>query len=249
MVGGLEQHGVLRLLFRKLMAEAHGFVVALGAGEHGARQRGILAAQGTRGKMGAVRHFFAVIERLGEHDQVFFVAVVQALDNRDGVGQTAIIVGFTADVHRREVDRDGAGGAQHGAGAVKLHPVEVFRLASARVGHAHADAAGIAVVGVPVKRNQLVRDGGEDKLHPENRVVAPDIARTEIAFVIAVLPQHLQIAPALAGQVGYCIGDAGGNADDVIKHDVVVEQRVHHAARKYRTERTALQNKSWHASS
>ena len=178
MVGGLEQHGVLRLLFRKLMAEAHGFVVALGAGEHGARQRGILAAQGTRGKMGAVRHFLSVIERLGEHDQVFFIAVVQALDNRDGVGQTAIIVGFTADVHRREVDRDGAG---------------------ARVGHAHADAAGIAVVGGPVKRDQLVRDGGEDKFHPENRVVAPDIARTEIAFVIAVLPQHLQIAPALAG--------------------------------------------------
>ena len=43
-----------------------------------------------------------------------------------------------------------------------------------------------------------------------------------------------------AGEVGDGIGDAGGNADDVVEHDVMVEQRVHDAAGKYRAEGAAL---------
>ena len=62
----------LRLFFRQLMAEAHRVVIPLGAGEHGARERRVFAVQHTRGKQRAVLHFLAVVDRLGEHDQVFF---------------------------------------------------------------------------------------------------------------------------------------------------------------------------------
>ena len=97
---------------------------------------------------------------------------------------------------------------------------------------------------VPVKRDELIGNGVEHEICAEDRVVVRQVADAEIAAVAAVLPQHFEVASSLAREVGNGVGDAGGNADDVIEHDVMVEQGVHHAAGKDRAERAALQNKS-----
>ena len=66
------------------------------------------------------------------------------------------------------------------------------------------------------------------------------VARAEIALVATILPQYVNVALALPREIRRRIGDAGGNADDVIEHDVIIEQRVHHAAGEYRTEGSAF---------
>ena len=192
------------------------------------------------GEFRAARQGLAVAFRLRQHDEVLSVAVVQTADDGDGVGDAAVIECAAAQLNRRKVERNGAGRAQHGAGAVELRAVEIFGSAGLGVGHADQNAAFITVICLPVERDELVWNGIEHEIRAEDRVVVRQVAHAEIAAVAAVATQHLQIAPALAGEVGDGVGDAGGNADDVVEHDVMVEQRVHDAAGKYRAEGTAL---------
>ncbi len=236
----LKEYGILRFVLRKAVTEANCLVVVLGTLKQHLGHCRIFAFQPLCGELHAASKRFAVAFRLREHDQIALVAVVQAAQNRDWVGQTAVVIGLATHLHRRKVDRDGAGRSQHRAQTIHAHAVEVFGLTGLCISNTHQTFTLIFVKFVPVKRHKLVRDRIEHEIRTENGVVVQQVARAEIALVATILPQYVNVALALPREIRRRIGDAGGNADDVIEHDVIIEQRIHHAAGEYRAESSAF---------
>ena len=97
--------------------------------------------------------------------------------------------------------------------------------------------------GVVVEGHQLVGDGAEPEFQPEIAAVAlvRQVAPAHVPPVRSEAGDHLQIAPGLSGHIAHPVGDARRHPNDIVGHDMALQQAVAHAAGKNSPEGPALQ--------
>ena len=67
------------------------------------------------------------------------------------------------------------------------------------------------------------------------------ISKAHIAPVVGKAGQDLQIAPGLTRDIAHPIGDPGGYAHDIVRHQILLQHRVQHPGGKNGAQRAALQ--------
>ena len=146
-----------------------------------------------------------------------------------------------------EEQRQGTGGLQKRK-AVVIVPGhrEIFGLAGVQIGDHRLDLAGIGGEGVVVEGDQLIGNDVVGEVQPPVAAVfgVEQVAQTHVTLVIGVADQNLQIAAGLLGDVADAIGDARRHADDVIEHNVVLQEGVPYARGEDRAEGAAFQHKT-----
>ena len=198
--------------FASWWQEAHRVVIPLGAGEHGARERRVFAVQHARGKQRAVLHFLAVVDWLGEHDQVFSGC------RRAGCARS----GWDRPGRRRNTPRPRCARAGNrsewrrwraawcSAGRAGRRPdIPPRRCARwSRLRECGRYTGGKC----PSQRGSARSGWWRTRTPPQRSTGRAAVARAEVALVASVAAQDLDIASALAGHIGDRVSNTGGNA-------------------------------------
>ena len=74
----------------------------------------------------------------------------------------------------------------------------------------------------------------------EQAAASGKIGNAHVAAVVAVLDDDIEVAAPLPGEIGDAVRDAGRYADDVVEHQIIIQEGVHDAAAEDRAERAAL---------